>query len=117
MYVDDQVLEVVCDQCYLTDPGGHPERVTLLMVRNSLTAHSAAGADGRQAYLAVTVPNHMGLDPRMSLEGLVYRVYDDSVAARIDTMKVRHNLYDVFKYDGLYAKDGTFLTKPYKDEN
>ncbi|MEO6462629.1 MAG: DUF2723 domain-containing protein, partial [Candidatus Eisenbacteria bacterium] len=117
MRVDDQVLNVVRTQGYLTNAAGEPEQVSTWMVRNILEANRAAGVEGRPAYLAVTVPNHMGLDARMSLEGLVYRVHEDSVAARLDTLRIRRNLYEVFKYDGLYAADGTFLTKPYKDEN
>jgi tetratricopeptide (TPR) repeat protein len=117
MNVDDQVLEQVRTQGFLVAPDGQPEQVSAWMVRNILAANGSAGVDQRPAYLAVTVPNHMGLDPRLTLEGLVYRVYDDSVATRLDTLKVRQNLYDVFKYEGLYAKDGTFLDKPYKDEN
>jgi hypothetical protein len=117
MNVSDQVLEIVRTQGYLVDATGQPEQVSSWMVRNILEANLAAGVDQRPAYLAVTVPNHMGLDPRMTLEGLVYRVHDDSVAARIDTAIVRRSLYEVFRYDHLYAADGTFLERPYKDEN
>ena len=117
MDVDDRTLEIVRTQGYLTLPTGEPIQVSTWMVGNILQANQAAGVDQRPAYLAVTVPNKMGLDSRMTLEGLVYRVYDDSVATRLDTLKVRRNLYDVFKYDGLYAKDGTYLEKPHKDEN
>jgi lipoprotein NlpI len=117
MNVDDALLEVVRTQGYLTDHAGQPVPVSAWMVQNILEANRARGVDKRPAYLAVTVPNHMGLDGRMTLEGLVYRVYDDSVSSRLDTLKIRKNMYEVFHYDGLYAKDGTFLEKPYKDEN
>jgi hypothetical protein len=117
MNVDDSTLEVVRTQGYLTSPSGEPMQVSTWMVANILEANRASGVDQRPAYMAVTVPNRMGLDERMSLEGLVYRVHDDSVAARIDTLAIRKNLYEVFKYDGLYAPDGTYLEKPYKDEN
>jgi tetratricopeptide (TPR) repeat protein len=75
------------------------------------------GAIEKPAYMAVTVPNHSGLDNRLKLEALVYRIYDDTVAVRIDTAATRRNLYDVFKYSGLFDKDGNYLDKPYKDEN
>jgi len=117
MNVDDATLEVVRTQGYLTSGNGEPMQVSAWMVANILEANRAAGVDQRPAYLAVTVPNRMGLDERMSLEGLVYRVHDDSVSARIDTVAIRRNLYEVFKYDGLYAPDGTYLETPYKDEN
>jgi Flp pilus assembly protein TadD len=117
MNVEDSVLDIVRTHGYLTDASGQPEQVSAWMVRNILAANLAAGVDQRPAYLAVTVPNHMGLDPRMTLEGLVYRVHDDSTSARIDTTLVRKNLYEVFKYDNLYTADGTFLPVPFKDEN
>jgi tetratricopeptide (TPR) repeat protein len=117
MNVEDSVLEIVRTQGYLTDPTGQPEQVSSWMVRNILAAKLVAGVDQRPAYLAVTVPNHMGLDPRMTLEGLVYRVHDDSTAVRIDTTLVRKNLYEVFRYDNLYTPDGTYIPVPYKDVN
>ena len=117
MNVDNPLLEIVRTQGYLMDPTGQPEQVSSWMVRNILAANSGAGVDQRPAYLAVTVPNHHGLDSLMSLEGLVYRVHEDSVAARLDTLRTRKNLYEVFRYDGLYAPDGSFLEKPYKDQN
>lgn len=117
MNVDDRQLEVIRTQGYMTDPDGRPEQVSAWMVRNILAANLEAGLDKRPAYLAVTVPNHMGLDPRLSLEGLVFRVHDDTVAARLDTTAIRRNLYEVFRYSNLYTEDGTYIEKPYKDEN
>jgi len=85
------------------------------MVRNIMAANK--GAIEKPAYMAVTVPNHAGLDNRLSLEALVYRIHDDSVAVRIDTTLTRRNLYQVFRYNGLFDKDGNYLDKPYKDDN
>ena len=115
MTVDDATLNDIATRGYLFDDKGEPEAVNTWMVRNILRANK--GAVEKPAYLAVTVPNHMGLDGRMKLEGLVYRVYDDSVGVRIDTTQVRKDLYEVFRYRGLFTKDGTYLDKPYKDEN
>jgi tetratricopeptide (TPR) repeat protein len=115
MDVSDQVLNDIGTRGYLYDDKGEPEAVNTWMVRNIMRANK--GAAEKPAYLAVTVPNHMGLDARMKLEGLVYRVYDDSVGVKIDTAAVRHDLYDVFRYRGLFTEDGTYLDKPYKDEN
>ncbi len=116
MDVSDDVLAQIGTRGYLFDDQGQPEAVNTWMVRNIMRANT--GVKERPAYLAVTVPNHMGLDARLKLEGLVYRVYPDSVAgAKIDTAAVRHDLYDVFHYRGLFTSDGTYLDKPYKDEN
>ncbi|MEP7027543.1 MAG: DUF2723 domain-containing protein [Candidatus Eisenbacteria bacterium] len=115
MTVSDDILDQIGKRGYLFDDAGNPEAVNTWMVRNIIRANT--GANERPAYLAVTVPNHMGLDARLQLEGLVYRVHDDSVKVRIDTTAIRNNLYNVFRYRGLFAPDGTYLDKPYKDEN
>ena len=115
MDVSDQTLGEIGTRGYLFDDRGEPEAVNTWMVRNIMRANK--GPAEKPAYLAVTVPNHMGLDARMKLEGLVYRVYDDSVSVKIDTAAVRRDLYDIFKYRGLFTHDGTYLDKPFKDEN
>jgi len=115
MDVSDQTLAEIGTRGYLFDDRGEPEAVNTWMVRNIMRANK--GPAEKPAYLAVTVPNHMGLDARMKLEGLVYRVYDDSVSVKIDTAAVRRDLYDIFKYRGLFTHDGTYLDKPFKDEN
>ena len=115
MTVSDDILSQIETRGYLFDEAGNPEAVNTWMVRNIFRAN--IGAKQKPAYIAVTVPNHMGLDPRLQLEGLVYRVHDDSVAVRIDTSAVRRNMYQVFHYRGLFTADGTYLDKPYKDEN
>ncbi len=115
MTVSDAVLHDIATRGYLFDDAGNPEAVNTWMVRNIIRANT--GANAHPAYLAVTVPNHMGLDPRLQLEGLVYRVHDDSVKVRIDTTRTSHSLYSVFRYRGLFSPNGTYLPTPYKDEN
>src|SRR5262249_46978032 len=68
-------------------------------------------------YFAVTVPEHMGFDKNFSLEGLVYRVNSDTTGPEVDVPLTRHNLYDVFKYRGLFKGDGTWDSTVFKDEN
>jgi tetratricopeptide (TPR) repeat protein len=70
-----------------------------------------------QPYFAVTVPEHFGYDRQFSLEGLVYRVNPDTLHNEIDVQATSHNLYDVFKYRGLFLADGAWDTTVYKDEN
>jgi tetratricopeptide (TPR) repeat protein len=96
------------------------------------------------------VPDHHGLDSVMVAEGLVLRVYPDTIKQGndggylrgatpanehllpagirpgpfgwtgrnwMDSEKIRKNLYDVFLYRNLFAKDGSYITHPYKDDN
>jgi hypothetical protein len=71
----------------------------------------------KQPYFAVTVPEHMGLDPYFTLEALVYRVERDSLHEPLDEPATRKALYETFKYRGLFNPDGSWDKKVYKDEN
>lgn len=71
----------------------------------------------KQPYFAVTVPDHMGLDPYFTLEGLVYRVNRDSLQGAIDVAATEKALYETFRYQGLFNADGSWDTTVYKDEN
>jgi tetratricopeptide (TPR) repeat protein len=69
-------------------------------------------------YLAVTVPEQMGLETRLTLEGLVYRIRDREVGSHdIDAPKTLDNLYRVFRYQGLLDRNRDYDTAVYKDEN
>jgi len=68
-------------------------------------------------YLAVTVPEQMGLESKLSLEGLVFRVNETPPPASIDVPKTLQNIYTVFKYRGLLDKDRAYDRSVYKDEN
>jgi uncharacterized membrane protein len=84
-----------------------------------ITEESRLGTSGwkKQPYFAVTVPEHMGLEPYFTLEGLVYRVNRDSLEGQIDVEKTRDALYHTFKYRGLFLPDGSWDSTVYKDEN
>jgi tetratricopeptide (TPR) repeat protein len=75
------------------------------------------GSWKKPPYFAVTVPEHMGFDKQFSLEGLVYRVNRDTLGPEVDVALTRHNMYDVFRYGGLFKKDGSWDSTVYKDEN
>jgi cytochrome c-type biogenesis protein CcmH/NrfG len=75
------------------------------------------GSWKKPPYFAVTVPEHMGFDKYFTLEGLVYRVNRDTLGPEIDEAKTRHNMYDVFRYNGLFKPDGSWDSTVYKDEN
>src|SRR5262249_41632817 len=64
-----------------------------------------------------TVPEHQGFDKQFSLEGLVYRVNPDTTGPEVDEPLTRRNMYDVFKYRGLFLADGSWDPTVYKDEN
>jgi len=71
----------------------------------------------RPVYLAVTVPEQMGLEPKLSLEGLVFRVNETPPRSGIDVPKTLQNIYSVFKYRGLLDKNRAYDRSVYKDEN
>src|SRR5262249_50552739 len=122
--ITDEQLVQVRENGYLPDPNtGQPEMVNHWMVLDILKANQ----NKKPAYIAVTVPDHHGLDSLMVAEGLVLRVYPDTIRDDagygytgrnwMDAEKIRHNLYDVFLYRNLFDKDGNYVTHPYKDEN
>jgi tetratricopeptide (TPR) repeat protein len=124
MSVSDGDLSQVREAGYLLDPStGQPEMVNHAMVLNIV----AANQNQRPVYIAVTVPDHNGLDARLVSEGLVLRVEPDGFKGDprvvstdrgwMDTTLVRRNLYEVFKYRGLYDESGNLLPHPYKDDN
>jgi tetratricopeptide (TPR) repeat protein len=75
----------------------------------------------RPVYLAVTVPDQMGLNDRLTMEGLVFRVYQDPVTTRMDREKTMENLNHVYRYAGLIREDenGNRVpdTRVHKDAN
>ncbi|MDI6808319.1 MAG: hypothetical protein QME66_04980 [Candidatus Eisenbacteria bacterium] len=78
-----------------------------IMVKHILETNEARGSAKLPIYLAATVPDQIGLTPRLSLEGLVLRVLSDEVGpnGKVDAEKMKKNLYEVFKYDSLYTKN------------
>jgi hypothetical protein len=71
----------------------------------------------KQPYIAITVPEHYGLDPLLTLEGLVFRVNRDSVSGGLDVAATDENLYRRFLYRGLFLADGSWDRGVYKDES
>jgi tetratricopeptide (TPR) repeat protein len=125
MNVTDADLERIRDYGYFEDlENRRLVMVSDWMVQNILEANREAK---RPAYLAVTVPNHHGLDDRMVLEALVYRILDEPPVVTDEIVRTRNNymdvpmvkkrLYEDFVYESLFDEDGNFLEKPYKNEN
>jgi hypothetical protein len=125
MNVTDADIERVREYGYFVDPETRQfVMVSDWMVQNILEANLTAQ---KTAYLAVTVPNHHGLDNRMVLEALVYRILEEppvegngiarTRSAWMDVPTVERLLYDEFRYKSLFEEDGTYIERPYKNIN
>jgi len=64
-----------------------------------------ANGGRRPVYMAVSVPDHIGLDARMRMEGLVFRIYEEPVKERVDTARLKKDLHEVFSYAGFVRPD------------
>jgi hypothetical protein len=124
MQVSEQDLSLVTVYGAMRHPvTGEPVAVNDAMVQNILGSNLGT----RPVYIAVTVPNHHGQDERLVLEGLVMRVSPEPVAPGptigftgrtwFDLARTRENLYEKYRYENLFADDGSWMDKPYKDEN
>jgi tetratricopeptide (TPR) repeat protein len=72
----------------------------------------------RPVYLAVTVPEQLGYEKHLTLEGLVFHVSPKEVGEHaVDVPKTIHNLYSVFRYGGLLDKNRDYDRSVYKDDN
>lgn len=71
----------------------------------------------KPVYLAVTVPDQLGMERQLTLEGLVYRISPQPATREIDLERTMKNLYEVFKYRGLLDANRNFDASVYKDEN
>ena len=117
IHLDDATIRML-GQGAVPDTSGRYILTNEYMVRH-IIRQSEQGTHGwsKQPYFAVTVPEHMGFQPRFTLEGLVYRVNRDTLQGDLDEKVTRHALYDVFKYRGLFLADGSWDPGVYKDEN
>jgi tetratricopeptide (TPR) repeat protein len=68
-------------------------------------------------YLAVTVPEQMGLERRLVLEGLIFRITPEDVGLRIDEQKMRKAMLETYDWAGILKPDGTTDNSFYKDLN
>ena len=72
----------------------------------------------RPVYLAVTVPEQLGYENHLTLEGLVFHVSPQPVGEHaVDVRTTMHNLYGVFRYKGLLDKNRDYDRSVYKDDN
>lgn len=97
----------------------------IVMVKDLAVRHILEQNDWkRQPYLAVTVPDQMGLTKQLTMEGLVFRIEKTAARQDIDVEKTRRNLHEFFRYDGLLTRSaagegtiGVHDTDVYKDDN
>ena len=69
-------------------------------------------------YLAVTVPDKMGVGDRLVMEGLARRIHPTSQETRVDLETARRNAYEVFTpLHGILTAEGATDTAFYLDEN
>jgi hypothetical protein len=69
-------------------------------------------------YLAVTVPDRMGLEPQLTMECLSHRIHPQATAERINVEACRECLYETFTpLAGILNADGTTDTTFIKTEN
>jgi tetratricopeptide (TPR) repeat protein len=73
----------------------------------------------RPIYVAVTVPELMGLEDALVMQGLVFELQEPLSGARdrIDADATLKNIEEVYKYRGLLLPDGNPDDSVYKDEN
>ncbi len=103
---------------YMADSLGRVRYTNEFMVEHIMDNNrNPDGSWKKTPYFAVTVPEHMGLDPYFSLEGLVYKVNPDSLHPQVDIAATEKALFRTFKYRGLFREDGSWDPKVYKDEN
>ena len=91
----------------------------VLLVKDFAVQHIlAANRARRPLYLAVTVPDRMGLDKLLVMEGLAQRIHAEPQAQQVDLELAHHNLYEVFTpLHGILTPDGQPDTVSYRDRN
>ncbi len=116
--LDDRAVDIL-GRGAVQDSSGRYVLTNQFMVQHIVQQSLKPNGKGwvKQPYFAVTVPEHMGLDPYFTLEGLVHRVNPDSLQGQFDAERTRKSMYEVFKYRGLFRADGSWDSTVYKDEN
>ena len=90
----------------------------VVLVKDIMVQHIIDVNQERPIYFAVTVPELMDLEPRLSMEGLVFRVEDEEgEEERMNSEATWHNLREHFLYRGLLDENGYYDDTVYKDKN
>jgi tetratricopeptide (TPR) repeat protein len=86
---------------------------------NQYVVYDMMGANNWQKplYIAVTVPDQMGLERRLILEGLIFKIDSSDVGMRIDEERMRKAMFETYDWGGVLYPDGTTDDSFYKDVN
>ncbi len=96
------------------------------LVKDIATRHILQTNAWKQpAYIGVTVPDQMGLEQQLVMEGLVFRIESKPTTVRLDIEKTRTNLDTVYQYAGILKPDpqrpefplGVYDEDVFKDDN
>lgn len=99
-------------------PMQSPEGEVYLVKDFAVNNIIAANKWKRPLYMAVTVPDQMGLESHLLMQGLSFKIVpEEAEGPRVDVEETLHNLYNVFRYEGLLDETRSFMEKPYKDDN
>ncbi|MBI5837421.1 MAG: DUF2723 domain-containing protein [Candidatus Eisenbacteria bacterium] len=91
---------------------------SIVLVKDILVHHIVReNAYRKPIYLAVTVPEQMGLERQLMLEGLAFRILPDSAHEPVNVEATRKAVYETFLYRGLLDAQGNLTPVPYKDDN
>jgi Tfp pilus assembly protein PilF len=91
---------------------------SVVLVKDILVHHIIdANRYRKPVYLAVTVPEQMGLERQLSLEGLAFRILADTTHGLVNLEATRKAVYETFLYRGLLDSSGVLTQVPYKDDN
>lgn len=90
----------------------------VVLVKDLMVSHILDENQGeRPIYVAVTVPDTMGLEDHMVMEGLVYRIVAEKLdGEQVDVEATMNSLRNVFHYRGLLDDEGYYDDQVYKDK-
>ncbi len=97
-----------------------PDLKTPVLTRDLAVARIVEREYGRRPlHIAVTVPDAMGLDERMVMQGLTFEIRDriPGEVDRIDIEKTQQLLHDVYSFRGLVDEQGNRVSDLYLDRN
>jgi len=115
MNLSDEVIRAIGYGAF-QDQTGRVVKTNEFMMRHMIEQSQRGDGWVKQPYVAVSVPEHAGLDRYFTLEGLVYRVNRDTLQGTMDEAATRGNLYERYSYRGLFDADGSWDRSVYKDE-
>jgi tetratricopeptide (TPR) repeat protein len=90
----------------------------IVQIKDQAVAHILATNNWeRPVYIAVTVPDLMGLDDYLRMEGLSWEIEPQPTNDEIDAVRVREMLEKEFRWGGLLDEEGKLDRTIYRDPN